>query len=189
MWAQLCSRLLPLAHSPIKIRVQFRENFGRSYARARYRSRIALKHSGALRNGSLEYSGALRNRGPTNASRYALATERAVSRYDPALGAWAAVAPMPAARSMHAAAVLGGRLYVLGGRVGGAAGAGPWATGHGTATARKADAFVLLWCYLFLRAAPIKGSAPQGPRSRVARPSRAHRVRPGLMVRKRRHNT
>ena len=38
-----------------------------------------------------------------------------VERYDPALDAWEAVAPMAEARSAHAAAVLGGKLYAVGG--------------------------------------------------------------------------
>ena len=39
-----------------------------------------------------------------------------VERYDPALDAWEAVAPMGTARSRHAVAVLDGKLYAVGGR-------------------------------------------------------------------------
>ena len=39
-----------------------------------------------------------------------------VERYDPALNAWEAVAPMAAARVLAAAAVLDGKLYAVGGR-------------------------------------------------------------------------
>jgi len=38
-----------------------------------------------------------------------------VERYDPAVGAWEAVAPMAAARSDHGVAVLDGKLYAVGG--------------------------------------------------------------------------
>ena len=38
-----------------------------------------------------------------------------VERYDPALDAWEAVAPMAEGRRDHAAAVLGGKLYAVGG--------------------------------------------------------------------------
>ena len=38
-----------------------------------------------------------------------------VERYDPALDAWEAVAPLAAARANLAAAVLDGKLYVMGG--------------------------------------------------------------------------
>ena len=38
-----------------------------------------------------------------------------VERYDPALDAWEAVAPMAEAREAHAVAVLDGKLYVAGG--------------------------------------------------------------------------
>ena len=38
-----------------------------------------------------------------------------VEQYDPDLNTWTAVAPMSTARYTHAAAVLGGHLYALGG--------------------------------------------------------------------------
>ena len=42
-----------------------------------------------------------------------------VERYDPAKNAWEAVAPMSAARYGPAAAVVDGKLYVMGGQDGG----------------------------------------------------------------------
>ena len=39
-----------------------------------------------------------------------------VERYDPALDAWEAVAPMAEARFFHAVAVLDGKLYAVGGQ-------------------------------------------------------------------------
>ena len=42
-----------------------------------------------------------------------------VERYDPALDAWEAVAPMATARFAHAVAVLDGKLYAVGGHGGG----------------------------------------------------------------------
>ena len=42
-----------------------------------------------------------------------------VERYDPALDAWEAVAPMEEARDSHAVAVLDGKLYAVGGYDGG----------------------------------------------------------------------
>ena len=38
--------------------------------------------------------------------------------YDPATNAWKRLAPMPTARNHHAAAVIGGRIHAVGGRVG-----------------------------------------------------------------------
>ena len=42
-----------------------------------------------------------------------------MERYDPALDAWEAVAPMDSARQEHAVAVLDGKLYAVGGYSGG----------------------------------------------------------------------
>ena len=43
------------------------------------------------------------------------ASSASVERYDPAVGAWEAVAPMAAARADPAVAVLEGKLYAVGG--------------------------------------------------------------------------
>ena len=43
-----------------------------------------------------------------------------VERYDPAMNAWEAVAPMATARDYHAVAMLDGKLYAVGGRSNGA---------------------------------------------------------------------
>lgn len=52
------------------------------------------------------------------------------ARFDPATGKWQDLAPMPAGRSSHDAAVLGNKLYVIGGWALAGAGDGTW---HSTA--------------------------------------------------------
>ncbi|EOD16900.1 hypothetical protein EMIHUDRAFT_356074 [Emiliania huxleyi CCMP1516] len=65
-----------------------------------------LEHAVAVLDGKLYVAGGM-GAGYTHLS--------SVERYDPALDAWEAVAPMATARQAPAAAVLDGKLYAVGG--------------------------------------------------------------------------
>jgi N-acetylneuraminic acid mutarotase len=59
--------------------------------------------------------GGLNNRNATKNDKEDLHSTDEFTEYDPATNKWTALAPLPAARSSHNAAVIGDRLYVVGG--------------------------------------------------------------------------
>jgi len=59
--------------------------------------------------------GGLNNRNATKNDAEDLLSTDEFSEFDPATNKWTALAPLPAARSSHNAAVIGDRLYVVGG--------------------------------------------------------------------------
>ena len=65
--------------------------------------------------GKIYRVGGLNNRNATKDDKEDLHSTDEFAEYDPATNKWTALAPLPAARSSHNAAVIGDRLYVVGG--------------------------------------------------------------------------
>jgi N-acetylneuraminic acid mutarotase len=65
--------------------------------------------------GKIYRVGGLNNRNPTKDDKEDLHSTDEFCEYDPATNNWTTLAPLPAARSSHNAAVIGDKLYVVGG--------------------------------------------------------------------------